>query len=268
MSDREADRKSGALDPGLAKRLHQALTAEGEALFQLVRDPAGEVLRASLKNPRIGEDHLLAMLQRRDLSEDLLKALYQHPLSASSHRLKVALVHNPATPGSIAQALLPHLHLFELLQVSFLPGGTPDQRYAADRAIIQRLPTTALGNKMTLARRASPAVAGALLKEGDPRLMEPCLGNPRLKEVEILQFLNGGRGNAESISMIARHPRWKQRPNVQLAVLKNPKTPPVWHTLLLPRMKTADLRNLLASRRLSSRHKKLVEQELKRRGTG
>jgi hypothetical protein len=256
------------LDPGLARRLHRALTAGREELFQMIQDPAPEVLRALLKNPSLGDDHLLALLTRRDLPEDLFKAVFRLERVESSHRLKVALVYNPGTPGTVVQSLLPQLYLFELVNLCYLPGVTPDQKVAAERVLIQRLPTTALGNKLTLARRGTSAVVGEILKEGDARPMEACLANPRLKEVSILQFLNGARATAETISAIARHPRWKSRPNLRLAILKNRRTPAVWFTLFLPLLQTLEIQALLASRRLGPNQKQLVQVELKRRGHG
>lgn len=253
-------------DPDLARRLHRALTAGSEELYQVFQDPAMEVVRSALKNRNLGEEHLLALLKRRDLSEDLLKTVYQMELTGNSHRLQLALVRNPGTPGPITLALLPRLHLFELVDLCYLPGVTPDQKFAAERAILQRLPTTELGNKMTVARRATAAVVGEILKEGDAPLVEICLASPHLREVAILQFLNGAAATAETISMIARHPRWQTRPNLRLAILKNHRTPEIWFHQFLPGMRTPDIRNLLASKRLNPARKKLVEEELTRRG--
>jgi len=253
------------LDIGLARRLHQALTAGSEELFQLILDPAPEVLRALLKNPQLDEEHLLALLKRRDLSEDLLRTIGLKEREQSSHRLKLALVKNPATPGPVILGLLPHLHLFELVTICFLPGVTPDQKVAAERNIIQRLPNLELGHKITLARRATSDVVAAILKEGTSPLMEPCLNSPRLKEVAVLQFLSGATATAETISMIARHPRWQSRPNLRLAILRNHRTPAIWFTLFLPKLRRPDLNNLLAGRRLTPAQKQLVQDELQRR---
>jgi hypothetical protein len=241
------------------------LTAGPEELFQLVQDPSPEVLRTVLKNPRLGEDHLQALLKRRDLSEDLLRAVFRHEKVDASHRLKVALAYNPGAPAAVVLSLLPQLYLFELVNLCHLPGVTPDQKVAAERVIIQRLPTTPLGNKLTLARRGTGAVAAELFKEGDARLIEACLVNSRLKEVAILQFLGSSRATAETISAVARHPRWKSRPNIRLAILKNRHTPAVWFTLFLPALRVPELNNLLASRRLTPGQKKMVEEELGRR---
>ena len=260
------DPQNRTIDSELGRRLHKALTATAEELFQRLLDPEVPVLRAALKNPHLNEDHLLSLLKRRDLGEDLLKALYQLDTCKKSHRLQLALVRNPGTPGPVVLALLPNLHLFELVDLCFIAGVTPDQKFAAERAILQRLPTTELGNKMTLARRATSTVVGALLKEGNTRLVEICLASPRLREVAILQFINGATSCAETISMVARHPKWKLRPNLRLAILKNRRTPNVWFTLFLPRLRTPDVRNLLASRRLNPAQKKLVKDELGKRG--
>jgi hypothetical protein len=264
MADETPTKRS--FDPDLARRLHRALTAGSEELHQVLQDPAREVLRSALKNRNLGEEHLLALLKRRDLDEDLLKAVHQMESVRQSHRLQLALVRNPGTPGPIVLALLPHLHLFELVDLCYLPGITPDQKFAAERAILQRLPTTELGNKMTVARRATAAVAGEILKEGDPRLVEICLASPHLREVAILQFLNSTAATAETISMIARHQKWRMRPNLRLAILKNHRTPDIWFVQFLQGMRTPDVRNLLASKRLNASQKKLMEGELQRRG--
>jgi len=254
------------IDTETGKRLLMALSATGDELFQVLLDPDMQVLRTALKNPHLHEDHLLTLLRRRDLGEDLLKAIQQLETNKASHRLKIALVKNPNTPGQIALALLPHLHLFELVDLCMVPGVTPDQKFAAERAILQRLPTTELGNKMTLARRATATVVGEILKQGDAKLVEICLNSPRLREVAILQFINGAHSSAETISVIARHPKWKLRPNLRLAILKNRRTPTIWFTLFLPQMRTPDVRNLLVSKRLNPAQKKLVQDELKKRG--
>lgn len=254
-----------SLTPELARRLHSALTAGKEELYDLLADPVPEVLTNVLKNPALDENHLLALLKRRDLSEELLKTLSKHRLVGESHRLKLSLAHNPGTPAAVRISLLPHLHLFELVTICYLPGATADQKFAAERAIVQRIPTTPMGAKITLARRGTATVVGELLRleGGEPRLVEACLQNPRLKEGAVYQFLTGAKATAETISMVGRHERWKSRPNIRFAMLKNHKTPRVWYTLFLPSLKEQELKSLLA--RLSYPQKKEVEEELRKR---
>lgn len=262
----ESSAKSTHLDPELSRRLHRALTCGKEELFEALLDSSMEVLRAALRNPALDDNHLLALLGRRDLTEELLKAVAAHDLATGNHRLTVALVHNPGTPATISLPLLPHLYLFELVTITEFPGTTPDQKLAAERAIIQRLPTTPLGNRITLARRATAPVLDALMKEGDVRVVEACLGNPRLKEASVFQLVSSSRTLAEAIAAVARHPRWGNRPNLKTAMLRNPSTPASLFTTLLAAAPTMELRNLSVSGRLGQERRRLIGEELRRRG--
>lgn len=261
------DNERTSLNPDRVSSLQHALTANQQELFQLLLTPDIEIITVLLKNPHLTEDHLLALLKRRDLPETLLKNLHQRHANKLSQRLLLALVKNPNMPGAIMRNLLPHLRLFELVDLCFMPGITPDQKLAAERGILQRLPTTPLGSKMTLARRATAAVVGALLKEGDSRLVEICLNSPRITEAAVFQFINGPKANATTLSMVARNSRWKNRPNLQMAILKNRQTPTVWFTLWVPRLPVHTVYQLLASRRLNPAQKQAVQDEINRRKT-
>jgi len=252
----------------LAQRLYRALTASREEILRLQEDPSMEVVKALLKNPCYDESCLLLLLKRADLTEDVLTAVYKMPMVGESHRLKVALVHHRATPDHLVLALIPHLYLFELVTVCFLPGVAPDRKLSAERAIIKRLPLTPLGSKITLARRATTDVVEALLHEGLPQLTDACLNNPRLRQSALFKFLNGPGANPETISAVARHPRWKSRQDLKLAILKNPRTPLIWFTVFLPGLPLPEVKNLSASNRISAAQKSCVTEELRRRGGG
>jgi hypothetical protein len=254
-----------SLNRDQTRKLREALTAGNEELFQLVLNQEPAVLLNLLKNPHVTDQHLLALLRRRDLSEELLKSVSRHELVKSTHKLKVALVYNSNTPAAIALSLLPHLYLFELLNLCILPGSTPDQRLAAERQVIQRLPTIELGQKITLARRGSGKILEALLKQGEPQVMSAALDNPHLKEIAIVSFLRGGKATAATISQIARHSRWSNRHSLRLNLLKHRLTPAIWYTLWLPGLRTFELDNLLASRQLGYQQKELVRQENRKR---
>jgi hypothetical protein len=257
--------REARLQPDRARTLQQALTATAEELFQLLLTPDREILQVLLKNPRITEDHLLALLKRRDLPEPLLRSIHQRCADRLSHRLVVALVKNPNLPAVLLRSLLPQLRLFELVDLCFLPGLTPDQKLAAERTILRRLPTTPLGNKMTLARRATAPIVAEILREGDARLVAICLDSPRLSEATIFQFVNSPQATAATLSMVARHQRWKDRPNLQQAILKNRQTPQIWFTLWLPKLPLARLNRLAAGGQQSPTQKKALEEELQRR---
>ncbi|PLX81276.1 MAG: hypothetical protein C0616_05190 [Desulfuromonas sp.] len=250
----------------MALRLAKALRASSEELFELIHDPATEVLRNLLKNPDLTEEHLLALLKRTDLSEELLQAIHNLQKPEKSHRLRLAMARNPATPAPVVITIMPHLYLFELLDLCILPGVPPDQRLAAERQITQRLPEIPLGNKLTLARRAPPGLLGALLREGEPRIVQTCLDNPRLPESALHLYLRSGKPTPDSLSQIARHRRWGTYPRVRLAILKHPRTPAIWFTLWLKNIPVGELRGLAMKRNLGQAQRNVIQDEMKRRG--
>lgn len=244
---------------------HKGLTADTTELFRQIQDPDPVFLEVLLKNPQLSEEHLLVLLKRRDLTSELVDRIYRAFQQSLSHRLLLVLVRNPAISGGLARTLLPRLRLFELVDICLLPGVTPDQKLAAERLILQRLPPLPLGQKITLARRGTPDIVGALVKEGQPRVLEVCLNNPHLREAAIHQFLRGGSATPETISLIARHSRWKERPDLKRAILRHPRTPEIWFTLWLPRMSQPLLKQLLSSMHSQPHKQRLITRELQRR---
>jgi len=249
-------------DQNLSHRLQHALTADKDELFLLLQGQPVEVLLAAMRNPAFDEHHLLALLKQRNLPQAVFTTIYANKRLIESSQVKVSLIVNPEIPSHIAVTLLPQLTIFELLKICLLPGITPDQRLSAERVVIQRIPTQPLGNKMTLARRGTSAIVESLLREGLPPLVEACLGNPHLKEGSLHQFITGSTSTAETISMVARSGRWKGRPNIRLAILKNPRTPSIWYTMFLPGLPQSTIRELLSAPRLTFAQKELVRQAL------
>ena len=235
-------------------------------MFGLLRDADQDLIRSALQNPELGEAHLFALLKRPNLPEGVIRGIYRLPQLAGSRRLKIALAGHPATPPPLLAELLAQLHLLELAAVARLPGVSPDHRGAAQQAMVKRLPDTETGTKITLARRGSGAVLEALLAEGEPRLVDAVLANPALLESSLLALLRSGTVTAETISAVARHPRWGVRPNIRLAALNNRNTPPIWFTLFLPSLGSAELKRLRGSQGLAPRQLEAVLEELEQRG--
>jgi hypothetical protein len=223
--------KNAVIDQNLSHELQTALTADKDLLFSVVQNAGEDVLMAALRNPSLDGQHLQALLKRRGLG-NIPATIYSSKRLLESYPVKFALVCQ----------------------------NSSDSPQAAERCIIQRLPTQTLGNKLTLARRGSAAVVETLLREGLSNVVEACLDNPHLKEGSLHPFLSSAQATAETVSMIARHSRWKNRPNIRLAILKNPRTPAVWYTMFLPGLPPATLRDLLASPRLTFAQKELVRQ--------
>lgn len=245
--------------PNRAELLVKALTADKDSLFHVIQDHREEVLLAALRNPELDHQHLLTLLKRREIGT-VITAIYAGKRLTETYSVKFALVAHPDTPPHIAQALLPLLYIFDLLRICHKPGLSADIRLAAERKLVQQIPAQPLGNKLTLARRGTSAMLDALLREGLQNVLAVCLDNPHLKEGSLHQFLTSSHATAEAVSMVARNSRWKNRPNIRLAILKNPRTPLIWFTMFLPGLPTATMNDLLASPRLTFAQKELVRQ--------
>lgn len=262
----DQETRAAGIDHDLSRQLQQALVADKEELFQVMQSKEIEVLLAALRNPALDENHLLMLLKRRGLPEELFVALYGAKRLLDHYRVISALGCHPETPPHIAQTLLPRLYILDLARICLMPGVTADLRLLAERSIVQRLPTQPLGTKLTLARRGTAPVVEALLREGEASLVEACLNNPYLKEGAVHQFIASYQSTAETISMVARSARWKGRPNIRLVILKNPRTPTIWFTQFLPGLSSRVLRELLSVQRLTMAQKELVRQALDSHG--
>ena len=243
--------------------LQEAHTADKERLFTLILSSREEVLLAILRNPFLDHLHLQALLKRRGLGA-VITAIHADKRFMEIGSIKCAVAAHPDTPPGIAQSLLSLLYIFDQLKLCYIPGVPPDTRIAAERKIVQQIPTQPLGNKITLARRGTAAILEALLREAQPKILEACLDNPHLKEGVLYQFLVSSVATAEAISQVARSNRWKSRPNIRLAILKNPRTPLIWFSAFLPGMAAATLHDLLVSPRLTYAQKELVRQAVSR----
>ncbi len=242
-----------------ADALLEAITADKDRLFTVLQNCREEVLLAALRNPGLDPQHILTLLKRRGIGP-LITAIYTRKYLVEAYSVKFALVAHHDTPPHIAQALLPLLYIFDLLKLCQISGVSADIRLAAERKIVQQIPTQPLGNKLTLARRGTAAILDALLREGVQNILEACLDNPHLKEGSLHQFLASSHATAEAVSTVARNSRWKSHPNIRLVILKNPRTPLIWFTTILPGLSAATLRDLQSSPRLTFAQKELVRQ--------
>jgi hypothetical protein len=253
------------LDTGQAQRLVGAMRAEGEELFALVREAEQELLQGLIKNPNLGEAHLIALLKRPKLGEGVLRAIYRAPRATASRRVKIALAGYPGIPPSLLNEILGQLFLLELAEVARLSGAPADHKAAAQQAILKRLPDSELGTRITLARRASAKVLEALLAEGESRLVAAVLVNPKLTEANLLTFLRSPGATADTISAVLRHPRWGTHPKLRLAALENRKTPAIWFTLILPALSTGEINRLLSAQGYHFRQVEALKEELANR---
>lgn len=224
MSRNDEERGDGRDD--LRRRLMTAARGTGEELGPLVHDGAEEVLRALAANPALAEEDLLVLLERRDLSVDLLRQVAGDPRRTVSYRVRLALLRNPRTPASASLRLVPRLHLFDLVSVALFPHLPREVRASAEGAILAQLKQVPLGARVALARRTgSEPVLARLLVDAEARVAEAALANPRLVEAAVVRAVRDASAPRHVADLVSRSARWSTRREVRYALVRNRHTP-------------------------------------------
>jgi hypothetical protein len=224
-------------EPELHLRLRTAAAAE---LLALLRAHAPELappaVRQALRNPwctaeaielLAGEERLLSFYEvRRDLA--------LHPL----------------TPETLASRFVPTLYWRDLMALALDLRLRPALRRTAEIHLGARLPGMAVGEKISLARRAGGAVLAQLRHDPSASVIAALLDNPRLTEGVLAPVLNSARTPPAILELIAGDRRWGVRYPLRLALARNPATPLGIAWRLLEALRPADLRPLAADPRL------------------
>src|SRR5260370_17856953 len=99
----------------------RARSAPAEEISLLVHAQDPQVLLGLLKNPLLNETHLCLLLERKDLSGDLLESIARRRELVKSYRVKKALAFHPHIPRIFFIRLLRDLYLMHLLPLPLSP---------------------------------------------------------------------------------------------------------------------------------------------------
>src|SRR5580700_3222807 len=251
--------------PEAASNSQRARSACGEDLDVLIHQADPQTLLALMENPNLLETQISRLLERLDLSTELLEAVAKEAKWTSSQSVRLRLARHPHTPRRIAISLLRELYLFDLVRLSLLPSAPADIRRAAEELIVTRVPHLPMGEKLTLARRGPARVAAAVLVEGHPQAVKLALSNSQLTESQILKILAKPEVPARVVTAIAQHAKWSVQYNVRVALLRHPHTPVPAVLQFLPDVTLRDLNEALTLEALPPHFRKYIEQELARR---
>jgi hypothetical protein len=248
-----------------AESLRRARSASGDDLERLIQEANAETLLALLENPNMQEAHVGRLLERLDLSTQLITAVANEGKWTSSESIRLRLARHPRTPSRIAISMLRQLYLFDLVRLSLLPSVPADIRRAAEESVLTRVPHLPIGEKLTLARRGPARVAAAVLAEGHPQTVKLAMANPHLTESQILKILANAETPARVVTAISQHAKWSVQYNVRVALLRHPHTPVPAVLQFLPDITLRDLKDALTIEALTPHFRKYIEQELGRR---
>ncbi|HZU42363.1 MAG TPA: hypothetical protein VE994_06800 [Terriglobales bacterium] len=232
---------------------------------ELMGEMSGDNLRSVATNPGLTEDLALLLLNRSDLPAAVLDELARNPSAMQSHRVRSRVACHPHTPRHLAINVIRQLYTFELMQVALAPTALPEVIIAAEQAILMRLDKIAAGERITLGHRGSTRIAGALLLDGDPRVIEAALDNGRLTEDFVLKAIMSPKASPVLLELVSHHAKWSLRADLREALLRNEKLPVARALELAKLMPVRTLREILHDARLRENVRTFLEKEVQKR---
>ena len=235
-------------------------------LEELIRSQEPEVLRGVAASSRLTEELALSLLARRDLPHQAIVELARNSAVMKHRKVIVAVVAHPRTPRHVSLPITRHLYTFELMQIALTPSIAADLKVTIEESLIARLESISSGERLTLAKRGSTRVAAALLADPDERVMRAALENPYLTEAWIVKPLLQDEAPVQLVHAACRHPKWSLRRDVQIALLRNDKTPLARALAFADNLPSQVLRDVLHNSRLEASVKTYLIELLDRRG--
>jgi hypothetical protein len=181
-------------------------------------------LRALLERQADDPTALITAL-RRPAPVPFLEMVAETPPWSRDARVLAVVVLNPRAPRSLALRLVSSLHWRDQADVAASPRVDAGARVRAEALLREQLADLRLGERITLARLATPAVLPPLLADGDARVTEAALGNPRLREEDLVTALRAVTVPRPLLEAVTVSPRWRESYAVRLALVLQPRTP-------------------------------------------
>ncbi len=235
-------------------------------------------------DPTLTEDLALALLKHADLPPEVLEQLAKNANALKTRKVRIALVSHPHAPRHVSVPLARQFYTFDLMKVALSPGVPADVKVAVDDVLISRLKTVTVGERLTLARRASGRVAAALLLEVEnvnrktdrkidgkvkaaetvaraTRVMQTALENPRLTEALVINSVLHSAASAALVQAVARHEKWSSRREIRAALLRTEHLSLARALEFSREIPSPQLQELLASSRLPAKTKHQLLRE-------
>jgi hypothetical protein len=212
-----------------------------DALFAEALAAGESPARARQLLARCADETLLAAVLRRAVPVALLEAVAAVSPWSERPRLLARVVLNPRAPRALAQRLVGSLYWHDLAEVAATPRIAAAVRSRAEAQLRDGLADMRLGDRVTLARLATPPLLPLLLADAEPQVVEATLHNPRLREEDLVTALRREDTRPPLVEAACASPRWSTSYAVKLALVLQPKTP---LPLVLQRISTLVPRDL------------------------
>lgn len=253
----------------MTSRRHAARDAADRSVEELevvlsAAQSTSDELVAVAAHPSLNEDLALLLLRRRDLSAEVLEALKRNGRTLKNRKVRLALITHQKAPKHVSLPEVRHLFTFELMKVALLPHTPADVKIAAEEVLISRLETISSGERLSLAKQGSGAIASALLLDVEKRIAQAAMDNPRLTEILVIRALQRQCSMQDPTPHLApdicRHSKWSQRKEVRAVLLRHPFTPLAQAIIFAKALPAYLVRDVLKKSRLPENVKSYLQE--------
>ena len=199
------------IDP---EQLFARALAAGES-----RPRAREVLAGAL------DEQVLAEALRRAVPAAFLEEVAATRPWSERPRVLARVVLSPRAPHALSLRLVSSLYWRDLAEVAATPRLPAAVRSRAESLLRDGLGDMRLGDRVTLARLATPALLPALLADSERQVAESSLLNPRLREEDLVAALRREDVRVVLIEATVSSSRWATNYAVRLTLVLQPRTP-------------------------------------------
>ncbi len=160
---------------------------------------------------------------------------------SASYDVRSAAARHRRTPEPLALRFISGLFWRDLLEISVDVRISPTVRRIAEKYLIRRLSRLTTGEKMAVARRATPEILARLREDPSLEVIKALLENPRLTEPVLLPLVASEATLPRILDLVASTPRWKARYEVRVALSRNSRSPFRVIFEILPTLRRRDL---------------------------
>jgi len=193
----------------------------------------GELLEAGESLPRVREvlarqepdDEVVVGVLRRAVPARFLEHLGTTPPWSERPRILARVVLHPRAPRALSLRLVSSLFWRDLADVAAAPHVSAAVRVRAEADLKELLRDMRLGDRVTLAKIATPALLPLLLVDTDRKVTEAALINPRLRGDDLIGALRQPEIPLALIDSAVASSRWSEVYGVRLALVLQPRTP-------------------------------------------
>jgi len=192
-----------------------------------------ELLEAGESLPRVREvlargepdDEIVLGVLRRAVPARFLEHLGTTPPWSERPRVLARVVLHPRAPRALSLRLVSALFWRDLADVAATPYVSAAVRVRAEASLKDLLTDMRLGDRVTLAKVATPALLPLLLRDNDRKVTEAALINPRLREDDLIAAIRVPEVALALLDAVASSPRWSDVYGARLALVLQPRTP-------------------------------------------